>query len=53
VNNEIVIRIACFLGIFALIAIWELITPRRVLTTSKTKRWFGNLGIVGLTSLAA
>ncbi len=52
-NNEIVIRIACFLGIFALIAIWELITPRRVLTTSKTKRWFGNLGIVGLNSLAA
>ena len=52
-NNEIVIRIACFLGIFALIAIWELITPRRVLTTSKTKRWFGNLGIVGLSSLAA
>ncbi len=52
-NNEIVIRLSCFFGIFALIAIWELIMPRRVLTTSKTKRWFGNLSIVFLNSLLA
>lgn len=51
-NNAIAIRLSCFLGIFVLIAVWELIVPRRVLTTSKTKRWFGNLGIVGLNSLA-
>ncbi|MDY6971356.1 MAG: sterol desaturase family protein [Thermodesulfobacteriota bacterium] len=50
-NNEIVIRLSCFFGVFTLIAIWELISPRRVLVVSKTKRWFGNLSIVFLDSL--
>jgi len=49
-NNEVVIRLSCFFGIFALIAVWELIMPRRILTTSKGKRWFANLGIVFLNS---
>jgi hypothetical protein len=38
-RNEIAIRIGFFLGIFALVAIWELLAPRRALTTSKTWRW--------------
>lgn len=41
--NEITIRIICFITIFALVAVWELVTPRRALTTSKKKRWFSNL----------
>ena len=49
-NNEIIIRLSCFFGIFILIAVWEWIMPRRSLTTSKGRRWFANLGIVFLNS---
>jgi sterol desaturase/sphingolipid hydroxylase (fatty acid hydroxylase superfamily) len=45
-NNEIAIRLGCFMGIFALMAIWETLAPRRPLSTSKTARWFANLTIV-------
>ena len=44
--NEITIRIICFITIFALVAVWELVTPRRALTTSKKKRWFSNLSFI-------
>ncbi len=52
-ENEILIRLLSFASVFVLIALWELARPRRDLTTSKPKRWFGNLGIVGLNSLTA
>ena len=52
-NNEVIIRLSCFLGVFVIIAIWEWIMPRRALTTSKTKRWFANIGIVFLNSFLA
>ena len=52
-ENEIIIRLISFASVFVLIALWELAKPRRTLTTSKGKRWFGNLGIVGLNSVAA
>ena len=45
-SNEKHIRLAFFLGTFALIAIWELIAPRRALTVSKLMRWGNNLGLV-------
>ncbi|KPL16287.1 MAG: fatty acid hydroxylase [candidate division Zixibacteria bacterium SM23_81] len=47
-QNEIAIRVAFFFGIFALVAIWELLAPRRTPTTSKTVRWLSNLGITFL-----
>jgi hypothetical protein len=50
-NNEAVIRLVFFAGIFALIAIWERRWPRRSLTTSKMKRWISNLGITFLNPL--
>jgi sterol desaturase/sphingolipid hydroxylase (fatty acid hydroxylase superfamily) len=50
-RNEIAIRIGFFLGIFALVAIWELLAPRRALTTSKTWRWVSNMGITFLSPL--
>ncbi len=43
---EVVIRLSFFLGIFAVMAIWELIAPRRALTVSKVVRWSNNLGLV-------
>jgi sterol desaturase/sphingolipid hydroxylase (fatty acid hydroxylase superfamily) len=50
-NYEITIRISSFFVILLLLAIWELLTPRRVLTTSKKLRWFNNLTIVLLDSV--
>ncbi len=48
--NEVSIRLSFFFGIFALMAVWELIAPRRALTVSKTLRWLNNLGLVFLNS---
>jgi sterol desaturase/sphingolipid hydroxylase (fatty acid hydroxylase superfamily) len=45
-TNEVVIRVGFFFAIFALVAIWELVTPRRALTTSKAVRWFCNIIII-------
>jgi sterol desaturase/sphingolipid hydroxylase (fatty acid hydroxylase superfamily) len=47
-RNEVAIRLVFFFGIFAIVAAWELVAPRRPLTTSKTVRWFSNLGITFL-----
>ena len=48
---EPVIRFAFFLGIFAVIGVWELVAPRRALTVSKAMRWASNLGMVALNTL--
>jgi sterol desaturase/sphingolipid hydroxylase (fatty acid hydroxylase superfamily) len=48
VSYEVVIRLGFFFGVFALIAIWEVLAPRRSLTTSKSVRWFSNLAITFL-----
>jgi sterol desaturase/sphingolipid hydroxylase (fatty acid hydroxylase superfamily) len=49
-NNEVTIRLSFFLGIFAIMAVWELIAPRRALTVSRAIRWANNLGLVFLNS---
>ena len=49
-NNEVTIRLSFFLGVFAIMAAWELIAPRRALTVSKAIRWANNLGLVFLNS---
>ena len=49
-SNEFTIRIGFFFGVLVLIALWEILAPRRELTTSKTVRWFSNLGIVFIDS---
>ncbi len=49
-RHEAIIRICFFIGIFALMAIWELLAPRRKLTTAKKLRWFNNLSIVFVDS---
>jgi sterol desaturase/sphingolipid hydroxylase (fatty acid hydroxylase superfamily) len=50
-QNEPTIRLSFFFGIFALMAIWELIAPRRALTVSKIVRWSNNLGLVVLNTI--
>jgi len=48
---EPAIRLGFFLGVFALIALWEVAAPRRALTVSKTLRWASNLGLVVLNTV--
>lgn len=50
-SNEPVIRIGFFVGVFALIAAWELVAPQRRLTVSKALRWSSNLGLVLLNTV--
>lgn len=49
---ESLIRLISFFTIFALIALWEFAAPLRPLTTPKPQRWFSNLTIVILNTLA-
>jgi sterol desaturase/sphingolipid hydroxylase (fatty acid hydroxylase superfamily) len=51
-NHESIIRFGFFFGILALMAVWELLAPRRQLQTSKSMRWFSNLGIVSIDALS-
>jgi sterol desaturase/sphingolipid hydroxylase (fatty acid hydroxylase superfamily) len=46
IENEPIIRLSCFLGMFLVLALAELVAPRRRLSTSKSTRWFANIGIV-------
>lgn len=50
-QNEAVIRLSVFLGLFAAMGVWEVLAPRRALVVSKARRWISNLGIVVLNSL--
>jgi len=50
-DHEITLRALSFALIFILIALWEIRTPRRTLTTSKKKRWFTNLSIIAMNPL--
>jgi len=50
-THESTIRLGFFLGVFALMALWELLAPRRVLTQSKPARWFNNIALVVLNTV--
>ncbi len=50
-THEPAIRLASFLGIFAVMALWELRAPRRALTVPRPQRWASNLGLVVLNTL--
>ena len=51
-QKEQIIRLAFFIGSLLIVAIWELIAPRRQLTDSKPRRWFTNLFLVLLNTAA-
>ncbi len=48
---EPALRIATFLGVFAVVAGWEALLPRRVRRFNRTKRWPHNLGLVALNGV--
>ncbi len=49
--HEIPLRLGFFFGTFALIALWEVLAPRRRLSVGRGLRWASNIGIVVLNSL--
>ncbi len=48
---EAVVRLAVFFGVFAIMAAWEMLAPRRVLSQSKSARWLNNISLVVLNTL--
>ena len=50
---EFVVRLGFFGGVLLLMAVWELLAPRRRLTIRKGPRWASNLGLVVLNTFAA
>jgi sterol desaturase/sphingolipid hydroxylase (fatty acid hydroxylase superfamily) len=49
--HEPVIRLGAFAGIFAVMALWEVLAPRRRQVVGRRRRWPANLGIVVLDSV--
>ena len=48
--NEPAIRLSFFLGIFAVMALWEVAAPRRARSLSRWSRWPSNLGIIAVNT---
>jgi sterol desaturase/sphingolipid hydroxylase (fatty acid hydroxylase superfamily) len=49
---EIAVRLASYVAVFALLAVWELHAPRRKLLIGRKPRWPNNLGILAVDALA-
>ena len=50
-DNEPAIRLASFAAVFAAVAVWERLAPRRVPTLSRALRWTANLGLVAINTV--
>ena len=51
-TTELAIRLAAFAGVFSVMALWELLAPRRPLAVGRSPRWPSNLGILVVDVLA-
>jgi sterol desaturase/sphingolipid hydroxylase (fatty acid hydroxylase superfamily) len=51
-KDERSIRLGAFLAVFIVLAVVEILAPRRALLTAKPRRWFANLSIVALNPLS-
>jgi sterol desaturase/sphingolipid hydroxylase (fatty acid hydroxylase superfamily) len=50
-SNEASIRLSAFAGVFAVMAAWEILAPRRDQKLARGTRWPGNIGIVVLDAV--
>ena len=50
-NHDPAVRLGCFVGVFLVMAVWELAAPRRRPRAAKGSRWFTNLGHMVLGTL--
>jgi sterol desaturase/sphingolipid hydroxylase (fatty acid hydroxylase superfamily) len=49
--HEATIRLAAFIGVFTVMALWEVAAPRRARSYSRLTRWPSNLAIVALNTV--
>jgi len=52
-REEEILRFSWFSGVFLLIALWEILAPRRQLSDSKSRRWTANLSLVAINTALA
>src|SRR3954447_3680466 len=50
-ETEPLIRLCAFVGVFALLAAWEVLAPRRSQDIGRAWRWPNNLGVVIVDTL--
>jgi sterol desaturase/sphingolipid hydroxylase (fatty acid hydroxylase superfamily) len=50
-NLELLIRVSAFAIVFAGMAMWEILAPRRPLAAGRVRRWPSNLGILVVNAL--
>jgi sterol desaturase/sphingolipid hydroxylase (fatty acid hydroxylase superfamily) len=50
-SHELPLRLGFFFGVFAIMAAWEMVAPRRALHANKTVRWTNNLAVTVLNSV--
>jgi sterol desaturase/sphingolipid hydroxylase (fatty acid hydroxylase superfamily) len=48
---EPLIRLACFAGVLAVLALWEALAPRRAQEVGRAWRWPNNLGVVAVDTI--
>ncbi len=48
---EPLLRLGCFAGVLALMALWEILAPRRRQAVGRLRRWPGNIGVVVVDTL--
>ena len=49
---ETLVRLFVFLAVFSIMAIWEVLAPKKELVVAKGKRWLTNWSVVVINSLA-
>lgn len=49
--EESTFRLGVFVGVLCLMAIWEVLSPKRKRIYARRERWFGNLGLVVVDTL--
>jgi sterol desaturase/sphingolipid hydroxylase (fatty acid hydroxylase superfamily) len=49
-QNEVIIRLSVFLGVFAILALTEVLLPRRKRDINRGPRWFTNLSLIVIDS---
>lgn len=50
-EHEPALRLGAFFGIFALMALWEVLAPQRARLFSRRQRWLNNLALVALNAI--
>ncbi len=49
--NESTIRLTAFLGVLAVMAVWEVLAPRRPRVATRPRRWLTNFGMIVLGTI--